>query len=324
MINVSYSSSDSYAWIMCTSLTSLLENNKESIFNIYLFSNKISKTNLDKIRMVVARYKAKLIIIDIASYSSNFKNISINARWDFATFGRLFEPIILDNSVEKIINIDCDTIVLGNIEELWNSMDDTKMVGGVSDCLNVRYVKSIGAYEPNILLNAGITIFNLKLMREMKVFDNFDKYIKSHRRILYLDQDVLNACIPADLKFKLPLKFNVYSLLFYLNYKNINVLRRPYNFYSANEVKAALEKPFIIHFTTSNFDYGRPWYTHNKHPKRYLFLSYLNMTPFYDHKLLDNKPSAIFRVVKILPLFFKLRFMYFINGFLKPVFLKNK
>lgn len=324
MIDVAYSSSDSYAWIMCTSLVSLLENNKKLSFNIYLLSNKISESNLKKIKTVISRYNAKLIVIDIASHSFDFKNISINSRWDFATFGRIFEPILIDKNVKRILNIDCDTIVLGNIEELWNNMDDTKMVAGVSDCLSEHYLKSIGITKPNILFNAGITIFNLELMRNMKIYNKFNDYIKTHKRILYLDQDVINACVPFEFKTKLPLKFNVYSLLYYLRFDNITILRRPYNFYNFNEVTEALSNPYIIHFTTSNFDYGRPWYVHNKHPKRFLFLTYLKLTPFYNHKLVEKKPNIIYKMISFVPNFFKLRLMYFINGFLKPIFLKNK
>ena len=52
MIYVSYSSSDSYSWIMGISIVSLLENNKDERFHIYILDNGICEDNKSKIQWI--------------------------------------------------------------------------------------------------------------------------------------------------------------------------------------------------------------------------------------------------------------------------------
>lgn len=323
-VNVVYSSSDSYAWIMCTSLISLLENNLDLNFKIFLLSNNISQENLIKISKSIANYHCELNVLDISSYKNKIGNIKINERWDFATFGRLFEAEILPDGVKKVIHIDCDTIINGSIKELWRCDVSEKIVAGVCDCMNSRYLKAAEMMRPNYIFNAGVLIFNLENIKKDNLVNQFNEFLNSHNRLMYLDQDVINSCIPFDMKLKLPLKYNCYSLICYSNYKEILALRNPYNFYSQAEVEDAKNNPCIIHFTTSNLDYGRAWCVLNNHPYKDKFIFYLMKTEFKEHGLLKNKKSYKTWLILKLPRFISIKVARFINSFLKPTLFKNK
>lgn len=323
-INVVYSSSNLYCWVMCVSLLSLLENNKNYFFNVYILSNNISESNISKIYASLKEFNCEINIIDISAYKEKIGNIPIHARRDFATFGRLFEAEILPISIHKVIHIDCDTIINGDISDIWNCDISNKIVAGVCDCLSKRYLKVMQAAEPNYILNAGVLVFNLDMIRKQNLVQKFNEYINSHKRIMYLDQDVLNACVPYKDKHILDPKFNSYSLFHYLNYMNIINLRHPYNFYTKNQVEEARSKPIIIHFTTSNFDCNRPWYTSNHHPYRDKFLYYLKKSAFRDHELINKKASNLFKLSNKLPLFFRIKLGYLVNGILKPTLFKNR
>lgn len=323
-VNVVYSSSDSYAWIMCTSLISLLENNLDLNFKIFLLSNNISQENLIRIFKSVANYRCELNVVDISSYKNKIGNIKINERWNFATFGRLFEAELLPNEIKKVIHIDCDTIVNGSIKELWDCDVSDKIVAGACDCMSRYYLKASEMQAPNYIFNAGVLVINLEKIRKENFVYKFNQFINSHDRLLYLDQDVINSCIPFHEKIRLPLKFNCYSLFFYCNYKEILEVRNPYNFYSEKEVAEAVKNPCIIHFTTSNFDYGRPRCVLNRHPYKEKFLNYLNMTHFKDKPLLDNKRNFKTWLAIHIPRYISIRIARLMNSFLKPILKKNK
>ncbi|MEG2342456.1 MAG: glycosyltransferase, partial [Bacilli bacterium] len=183
---------------------------------------------------------------------------------------------------------------------------------------------NINITHDDFMFNAGILVMNLKYMRENDVANRFLDKISASQSLLFLDQDIINCCIHKNEKLLLPLKYNLYSLCTYCTYKEINTIRKPCNYYSEDEFKEAKTNPIIVHFTSSNLDYGRPWNVFNNHPYRDVFLSYLKQTPFADHELIMNKKSISIKIANFFPRCISFRMAYFMKGFIKPIFKKNK
>lgn len=324
MINVCYSSSDSYSWIMTISLVSLLENNKDEEFNVFILDNGISEFNKKKILSLKEKYNTTISFVNINDKKSIIGDIKIHDRWDFATFGRLFESKILPIEIEKVIHIDCDTIINGSISSLWDIDLDNCAVAGVKDCLSKRYNKCIGTSYDNPLLNAGLLVFNLKYMRLNKIFEKFLDEISKSNRLMYLDQDIVNKCILKNEKLILNPKYNFYSLLTYCDYKELMTCRNPHNYYSYEEINEAKNNPIIIHFTSCSFDNGRPWNDINKHPLKDMFIRYKKLSPYFDYELIKINKSKKISFINNLPKFLSLRIARFLNAFAKPTFKKNK
>lgn len=324
MINVSYASSDSFSWLMGVSIFSLLKNNSDEDFRIFILDNEISELNKSKIRQICDDYCVELNFIDISKLKSKIGNIKINEIWNFATFGRLFEAFLLPISIEKLLFIDCDTIVLGSVKSIYENSYDDYAIAGVKDAMSKHYFDNIGIHHDDIMFNAGILIMNLKYMRENDVVNRFLEKISASQSLLYLDQDIINCCIRKNEKLVLPLEYNFYSICAYCTYKEINTIRKPCNYYSLREFEDAKKNPIIIHFTTSNLDYGRPWNAFNNHPYRDVFLSYLKETPFISHELIKNKKTISVKIANFLPRCISFRIAHFIKAFIKPIFKKNK
>ena len=120
-MNVVYSSSDSYASVAGVSMYSLLCNNKSSKeLNIYIVDNNISEKNKEKFRKMCSDFGRSLTFIPIADIEKLAGTKIDIGRWNISTFGRLFEASLLPDSVEKVIHIDCDTMVMSSLEDLWN------------------------------------------------------------------------------------------------------------------------------------------------------------------------------------------------------------
>ncbi|MEG0995219.1 MAG: glycosyltransferase, partial [Bacilli bacterium] len=179
MINVSYTSSDAFAWLMGVSIFSLLKNNSNENFRIFVLDNKISETNKKKIRQICESFNAELYFTDISKLKSTIGKIKINERWDFATFGRLFEVLLLPGSIEKLLFIDCDTIILGSVKSLYENNYDNYAIAGVKDAMSKHYFNNIGIAHDDFMINAGILIMNLKYMRENNILKRFLDKISS-------------------------------------------------------------------------------------------------------------------------------------------------
>lgn len=326
-MNIVYSSSDSYAPIAGVSLFSLLESNKESEeINIYIIDNHISEKNKERFKKTCADFGRKLTFIPIADIEK-LAGTSIDiGRWNISTFGRLFEASLLPESVEKVIHVDCDTMVMSSLEPLWNTDMDDKIVAGALECIGDSYKTEIGLSKDSTYINAGNIMLNLKKIRTDGTEEKFKKYIREHSQLSFVDQAVLNACTTDDEKLVVPLNFNAYSMIYYVKYKNLKHVKRVSHFYSEEEVKNAVENPCIVHFTTCFMDGTRPWIENNAHPLLSKYLDFKNRSEWADIPLLKDKRNAVkkvaYKMFNILPQGFVARSIGFVHGVLIPF--KNK
>lgn len=326
-MNIVYSSSDSYAPIAGVSLFSLLESNKESEeINISIVDNHISDKNKDKFKKTCADFGRKLTFIPIADIEK-LAGTSIDiGRWNISTFGRLFEASLLPESVEKVIHVDCDTMVMSSLEPLWNTDMDGKIVAGALECIGDNYKTEIGLSKDSTYINAGNIMLNLKKIRKDGTEEKFKKYIREHSQLSFVDQAVLNACTTDDEKLVVPLNFNAYSMVYYVKYKNLRHVKRVSHYYSEEEVKNAVENPCIVHFTTCFMDGTRPWIENNAHPLLSKYLDFKSRSEWADEPLWKDERNAVkktaYKMFNILPQGFVARSIGFVHGILIP--LKNK
>lgn len=129
-----YSSSDSYAFLTGISILSLLENNKEcDSICIYIMDNHISNENRNKLIEVVEKYNREITFVPMPDMKELTGQEIDTRRWNISTFGRLYMASALPDTVHKMLNIDCDTIIVDSIEPLWNTDMTGKVFGGMME-----------------------------------------------------------------------------------------------------------------------------------------------------------------------------------------------
>lgn len=318
-----YSSSNNYSYIMCSSIVSLFEKNKNYNLELIILSNSISNENKDKIKKICKTYDRTVKFYEIEDYKKYVSHIFINNKWDFASFGRLFISNILPNEIEKILYLDCDTIVMKSIIDLYDYDISNVAVAGVKECLHKNYCKNINVESDRILLNAGVLLMNLNYIRQNNITQRFIDCLSTYENLEYLDQDVLNIVLNNDEKLILPLNYNAYSILYYFDYKEILKLRKPNNFYLEDNVESAKRNPAIVHFTTCRYDYGRPWNCENNHPLKSEFILNLRKSGFED-ELSHIQKNIFIKIVRILPKKVSILISLLINQYIKPLLFKAK
>lgn len=328
-MNIVYSSSDSYASVAGVSVYSLLCNNKSTKeLNLYIVDNHISEANKKKFVDMCAEFGRSVTFVPISDIEK-LAGTTINiGRWNISTFGRLFEASILPESVEKVIHIDCDTLVMSSLEGLWKLDMTGKTVAGVLECIGDKYKTEIGINPYDTYINAGNIMMNLKKIREDKTEEKFKKYIKEHKQLSFVDQAVLNACVPNNEKMVVPLDYNSYSMIYYMRYENLKRVKHVTNFYTKEEVQRAVKNPAIVHFTTCFMDGSRPWIENDVHPLLEKYLEYKSKSPWADVPLWEdtrNLPRKImYKSFRFLPQSFVATTMGFVHSDLIPLIHKLK
>jgi len=275
-LNVLYSTDSNYAPHAAASIYSLLDNNKDfEKIDIYIIDDNISDECKAKFYKMISGFSnANLIFYPFENLKPKLK---IKETWySMIGYARLMLSEITD--AEKILYIDCDTIVNGSLKELWETDIEGYCVGGVQDNPALYAIEAIGMNENDRYINGGVLFINLKKWREDNIEEKIIQMLKDHNgSVLHHDQGIVNGVCKNSIKIIHP-KFNTMSQFFLMNAKQMKSLSDVKNYYTQDDLDEAIKNPVIIHYI--NKFYNRPWFKSCSHPLKDLYIKNLSKTPF--------------------------------------------
>lgn len=268
-INVLFASDNNYVPFLLISIVSLLEN-EHNFKNVHIFvlDDEISIENIESIRKLVNSYDAMVSFIKTKNIEKmDFNVLSLERNFtmsSFTTYSRLFISNLLPDDVDKILYMDCDSIILNSLKDLWCEDISNYYCAAVLDCTNTSLKEALGIPRDDFHFNAGVLLINLKKWREDNVEEKFVKFlIDNQNRYYQHDQGVINSVFKNQIKIVEP-KYNLQSCFQFLEYglaKKFSGMETEY--YSKEIVTDSQENPIFLHFCGLN--YFRPWYNQN-HP----------------------------------------------------------
>ena len=236
-MHVAFCVNDGYAQYIMVTIKGLLENNSNPIV-IHVLSDYISERNLVRLKDLVSSYpfaELKVIIVD------DSKLRGLKDTWTIYTWYRVLLPEILDKDVHRVLYLDADVLVAGNIGELfWLDMTDKAIAGTIDfQSKDISTYKRCG-YEPEKeYVCAGIMLMNLDYWREHDIANQVVRWGRDNNdRIQFPDQDSINY-ICRNAKILLPLKYDIVDGFFHDDYYYKNY---------PQELRECVESPVIIHY----------------------------------------------------------------------------
>lgn len=290
-MDIFYAFNDAYAALAGISIYSLLVNNKEcESIRFYIVDSGISKTNRDKIQSLILENGREIKFYEMPSFNDILGESVDTGRWNINVYSKLFVGSILPDDVHKVISIDCDTVIVRSLDELWNTDISAAIVAGVNEAMSKHYRRYLGKDDKDYYLNSGLLVFNVDAIREEQFENTVCEGMKRFGGSLpYLDQDLINAVVPQKRMLLLPPKFNTITPVFCCSYKELIKTRRASSYYTEGEFNEARNNPHIIHFTTFFMNDLRPWFEGSQHPKLDEFLKYKNDSPWRDEPLWKDR-----------------------------------
>lgn len=304
-IDIVYCTDDNFVDVCCTSIVSLLENKGEENIFLHIIDNSISNNGREKIIQIANRYPKTCL--EFLPFPQLEKIMSVKVKFNkshlsISTFGRLFLDNLISREIERIIYLDCDTIVLQSLLELC--MYDLKgyIIGGVDDCKSKRYRQVLGLMPDALYVNAGVLLIDMKKWREQECGKKVIKYIEKYNGVIHFeDQGTINAALNSFLVL-LPLKYNVMTHNFDMKYKELMRFRNPVLQYSPQMIKQAVDDPCIIHFTSSFLTNGRVWNENTNHRKKVIYNQYMKKSTVGEKEYLPSAKNKIKEyLIKSLP-----------------------
>lgn len=281
-MNVFYFTSDLYAGVAATSIISLLENN-ETIEYVHFFiaDDGIKEDTKKKITDMICNYKADIQFIPLPD-PSELLDFPFKDRYQIGhSYPRMCIMRLLPESIERVLILDSDTLVLDDLGKLWNMDMGDNILAGVADCMNLEaFNKQFALKNEQIYCNAGMFLVDMKKWRRLKIENEIINTIKEHNgNVFFFEQTLMNYCCRGKI-LKLHPQYNTYTLFYAFEYDNLIIWRHPTVFYSKKDVQEAVQHPKIIHFTRNFYMKSHPWKVGSEHPLTEVYRKYMKMTPW--------------------------------------------
>lgn len=280
-IHVAFAVNDNYVEYLGVALYSLLKNNTTCSFAVSVLSSDLSKDS--KQTILLLKKKFKNVSIDFITPDKKlFDRLPITIEHiSKETYYRYVLADVLPTT-EKVLYLDVDLLVRGDITALWNTdLGDNDMAGAkdsyvakdAAEFYDSRkytgYKQSIGFGELDPYVNAGVLLFNLDKIRQdglVSVLLANTENLKD--KINFQDQDIINITFKG--------KIAVFSNDF--NFTSRDMIDDPEN-----------RSAKVVHFTGAS----KPWCKDRHAPDtaRYyngVYLQYLDEYRRLIHTLLVN------------------------------------
>lgn len=204
-----------------------------------MFSDFISDTRQRSFRDIVAPYTN----VSLAFYTVDDSSIrGLNDKWSIYTWYRVLLPSLLPADVCKVLYLDTDTLVTGDLTDLFSIDMTGKAVACAIDIMSFDddAFERCGFPKEKEYVCAGVMLMNLSFWRECGLSEKVIKYGRENdERIQFADQDTINI-LCQDLKIVLPMKYGIQEGFF----RRESLYSSPYK----EQLLECVDDPRIVHY----------------------------------------------------------------------------
>jgi len=311
---IAVSADNNYAipiYVMLYSLLVNLDGEHSCDINIFVpggFSDK----SKDRLLSLLEKFaKCSITFHDMAdAYSDAPLHKGKHSKKHITTpaYYRLGLASLLPNE-DKCLYLDGDTIVCADVSGLFQTDLEGNYVAGVKGAWyhwpqgeNNPHSKRLGIDNIDTYFNSGVTLFNLKAIRE----DGFEKVLAGliGRYAETVDQDILNVACFGKIKI-LPLKYNFLANYTRCGEESYEVIPYLSVCFTKKEWEETISAPVIIHYGNNRkpwqdlgINYAKVWWEYflQSVDDKTLYLEYLGLAVDSAMSLTIKKENQIQRL----------------------------
>lgn len=299
-IDITCSTDENYVQHSMAMLCSVYHNNSEHEVYTHLLHNGLSSCSIDLFKDLNKRYNNKIQFYHIEQSRVANAKLKKDSPVTIATYYRLLLPELLDESITRVLYLDCDVIVRKDISELFTEVDMSNYgVAAVKDSLpwntEHRFVMGLSLDEPSFC--AGVLLINLQYWRENDCERQLMEFaIKDRKEVFFADQDALNFVFRKHW-YQLPYQYGHSPL-------TIAVLDHSQRW---SDLWANAYDPSIIHYAA----HVKPWFK-VKFPESNLYWHYLELSGFPNPRVIPTSQDIIKRIKRV-------KYRYYISKYIRPL-----
>lgn len=199
--------------------------------DFYILHHDLNQKHMDDLRRSFLECTFHFIEVK----EEEFKGFPISSRYPLEIYYRLFASDLLPKTLNRILYLDVDIVVIQSLRELYN-MDFESNLYIASSHVNERMThlnaKRLGLKEDVPYINTGVLLMNLELLRKQLNKQDILNYVNAYKKNLVLfDQDVLTALYGDKTKL--------------VDYRKYNLSERMMNFYNLRNPRSRIDLDWV-------------------------------------------------------------------------------
>lgn len=158
-MNLLYAFNDKFVPQVAASICSVCENNKSKKLTFYLISDGISKDHQKQLKDFITAYHQKLQIIEIDNLAQYFGFEFDPGGWSPVALARLVLDKLLPNNLDRLLYLDSDIIVRGDLTELYTTdLGGAVLAAGIEPTVDRAWRKRLGI--GGLYYNSGVLVID--------------------------------------------------------------------------------------------------------------------------------------------------------------------
>ena len=287
-LDILYAFDEKYAPFAGVSLFSLLEANREvEGLRVVLALDGVSEESHRRFEETARSFGRELVFAEANTLLPRIEATGVAAyRGSLAANARLFWPDLLPNAAQRVLYLDCDTLVCGSLAPLASVDLAGKTAGAVRDALTGRYKSLLDFSASEPYFNSGVLLIDTTRWRERQVSERIAAHAVTVRADYpFPDQDLINLVLRGNIAV-LPPAYNFQPQHRVFSDKTYFSAYPREGYYEAWELEDARRAPVILHAYRMIGDY--PWNKGKIHPDAALWENIRARTPWRDD---EPKPA---------------------------------
>ena len=234
--------------------------------SVHVVDMGLRKADRERLARICAGNGAALAWHDPSS--CGLDQLPQTSRMTMATYARLALSRLLPAEMKKVIWLDCDVLVTGDLERLWmTELADRHLLAVQDPCVpfvssryGIRRWRELGLAERAKYFNAGVMLIDLDRWRQDEIGEQASDYVRERGAdVMFWDQEGLNAVLCGRWG-ELDVRWNYCS-----------------GFTAREQPESARLEPWIVHFAGTL----KPWLLPaTESGPRALFYRLLDETPW--------------------------------------------
>lgn len=249
MLNILVTLDARYIPVLRVMLSSLLRHNPLETVTVYLAHSRLTANEIASI--LPGLDTARLTLVPVQLSDALFAGAPIEKRYPREMYYRLFAARFLPETLDRILYLDPDIVVLNSVRELYDLDFGSHFFAAASHVKrgfqlfnNLR----LDLPDGSAYVNSGVMMMNLAALRTQQDPAAVFEYIEANKAVMMLpDQDVLNALYHDKILQLNPLRYNLSEK--YFRHYNLSPKNQP-----VDEVWVR-EHAVFVHYCGRN----KPW-----------------------------------------------------------------
>ncbi|MBQ7386560.1 MAG: 1-acyl-sn-glycerol-3-phosphate acyltransferase [Clostridia bacterium] len=198
-VPIFYACDDNFIKYAIVSATSLIENaSRECKYKIHVLHTNVCEDMIREMKNLECE-NVEIVFVDVSKYLESISDrLPIRHYYTKTTYFRLFIADMFPE-YDKVLYIDSDTVVRGDITELYNTDLSDNYVAAAHEQAMVQmdvfgtYCERVVGISRHAFFNAGLMLINCVLFREKNILDKFIALLSEYNFIVTQDEDYLNV-----------------------------------------------------------------------------------------------------------------------------------